>query len=102
MMLWTALMAASLQISESTVDRATPRVQTRAPSSASARPARRSSPRVILDAGHGGRDPGAPVRSTLLHEKDIALQVALKVGDALRAKGVDVVFTRTSDTLVAL
>lgn len=42
------------------------------------------------------------MRSTSLREKDIALQVALKVGDALRSKGVDVVFTRTKDTLIAL
>ena len=64
-----------------------------------ARPAR---PRVVVDAGHGGRDPGGPMRQGALSEKQVTLQVALKVGDALRARGVDVVFTRTTDTLVAL
>lgn len=58
-------------------------------------------PRVVVDAGHGGRDPGGPMRRGIA-EKDITLQVALKVGDALRARGVDVTFTRTTDTLVAL
>ena len=102
MILWTAVIAASLQINEPTTDGATPRVQSRAPASAPARPARKAAARVIIDAGHGGRDPGAPVRSTALREKDIALQVALKVGDALRGNGVDVFYTRVKDTLIAL
>jgi N-acetylmuramoyl-L-alanine amidase len=62
---------------------------------------RTSRSRVVIDAGHGGRDPGGPMRRGL-SEKDITLQVALKVGNALRARGVDIVFTRTTDTLVAL
>lgn len=61
-----------------------------------------AAPRVIIDPGHGGKDPGAPLRSTSLREKDIALQVGLKVGDALRARGVEVFYTRVKDTLVAL
>src|SRR5688500_2727217 len=69
--------------------------------SAARKGARASRPRVVVDAGHGGRDPGGPMRGTF-SEKDVTLQVALKVGDALRARGVDVVFTRTKDTLVAL
>lgn len=60
-------------------------------------------PRVVIDAGHGGRDPGAPMRSnSRIREKDITLQVALKVGEILRNRGVDVFFTRTTDTLIAL
>jgi N-acetylmuramoyl-L-alanine amidase len=55
--------------------------------------------RVVVDAGHGGRDPGGPMRGSFT-EKEIALQVAMKVGDALRMRGVDVVFTRTTDTLI--
>src|SRR5688572_13740589 len=61
----------------------------------------KSRSRVVVDAGHGGRDPGGAMHGSL-SEKDVALQVALKVGDALRARGVDVVYTRTRDTLVAL
>ena len=57
--------------------------------------------RVVVDAGHGGRDPGAPIQGTHVREKDIALQVALRLGDALRDRGVEVVYTRTRDTLIA-
>lgn len=63
--------------------------------------ARQTPSRVVIDAGHGGRDPGGSMRHGIA-EKDITLQVALKVGDALRARGVEVVFTRTTDTLIAL
>jgi N-acetylmuramoyl-L-alanine amidase len=58
--------------------------------------------RVVVDAGHGGVDPGGPMRRGTMAEKDITLQVALKVGDALRLRGYEVVFTRTTDTLIAL
>ncbi len=51
-------------------------------------------PRVVLDPGHGGRDPGA-VGSVI--EKEVTLNVALRVRDLLRAAGVDVVMTRDSD-----
>jgi N-acetylmuramoyl-L-alanine amidase len=58
---------------------------------------------VVIDAGHGGVDPGAPIMTKGdLSEKDITLQVALKLGDALRLRGIDVAYTRTRDTLVAL
>lgn len=57
--------------------------------------------RVIVDAGHGGVDPGAPVHGARHSEKDITLQVSLKVGAALRERGIDVVYTRTTDTLIA-
>jgi len=59
-------------------------------------------PRVVVDAGHGGRDPGAPMRGTSTREKDVALQVALHLGGMLKERGVDVVYTRTRDTLIAL
>jgi N-acetylmuramoyl-L-alanine amidase len=102
MMVLGVLMAVALQAGEPARAAAPPATQR--VSSAEGPPARKAParPRVILDPGHGGKDPGAPVRSTALREKDIALQVALKVGDALRGKGVDVVFTRTKDTLIAL
>jgi N-acetylmuramoyl-L-alanine amidase len=64
-------------------------------------PAKRRRARVVIDAGHGGRDPGGPMTGAFA-EKDIAFQVALRVGDALRAKGLDVFYTRTKDTLIAL
>lgn len=59
--------------------------------------------RVIVDAGHGGPDVGGPMDSgSGIHEKDITLQVALKLGQELRTRGIDVVYTRTRDTLIAL
>jgi N-acetylmuramoyl-L-alanine amidase len=60
---------------------------------------------VVVDAGHGGPDHGmvGPVGSAHpIYEKDITLAVALKVGDALRHRGIDVFETRTTDTLIAL
>ncbi len=53
-------------------------------------------PRVVLDAGHGGEDGGA-VSATGVSEKTLNLSVALKLGDMLRAAGVDVIYTRTDD-----
>lgn len=59
--------------------------------------------RVVVDAGHGGIDPGGPMRlGDRLREKDVTLQIALKLGQNLRQRGVDVVYTRTKDTLIAL
>lgn len=51
-------------------------------------------PRVVIDAGHGGKDPGA-VGAVI--EKQVTLDVALRVRDLLSAAGVDVVLTRDSD-----
>jgi N-acetylmuramoyl-L-alanine amidase len=61
--------------------------------------------RVILDAGHGGVDDGmtGPIGGgPKIYEKDITLAVAKKLGARLQARGLDVVYTRTSDTLIAL
>lgn len=52
-------------------------------------------PRVVLDPGHGGKDPGA-IGSIV--EKEVTLDVALRVRDLLQAAGVDVTMTRTTDT----
>jgi N-acetylmuramoyl-L-alanine amidase len=60
---------------------------------------------VIVDAGHGGVDNGmiGPLGGgPRIYEKNITLAVAMKLGEQLRARGVDVVYTRTTDTLIAL
>lgn len=60
---------------------------------------------VVVDAGHGGVDNGmtGPIGGRHpVHEKDITLAVALKLGKALEARGVHVVYTRTTDTLINL
>ncbi len=56
---------------------------------------------VVLDAGHGGKDPGAP--SCLgYHEKTVNLRVAHKVAEILRRKGIKVVMTRDDDRFIEL
>jgi N-acetylmuramoyl-L-alanine amidase len=60
---------------------------------------------VVVDAGHGGVDPGmtGPIGGgPRLIEKDITLSVAYLVADELRGVGADVLMTRTTDTLIAL
>ena len=52
---------------------------------------------VVIDAGHGGIDPGKVGVNNAL-EKDINLAVALKVERNLKASGVNVVMTRTDDS----
>lgn len=56
--------------------------------------------KITIDPGHGGYQPGA--RGCGLVEKDINLQNALKVYDALRQAGAEVTLTRTDDTYVSL
>ena len=51
--------------------------------------------KVIVDAGHGGRDPGAVYNGR--NEKDDTLDMAMAVGRLLQEGGLDVVYTRTSD-----
>jgi N-acetylmuramoyl-L-alanine amidase len=58
---------------------------------------------VVIDAGHGGKDPGAiGVGGT--REKDVNLGIALKLGKLIEKKlpGVKVVYTRNNDTFVEL
>ncbi len=61
---------------------------------------------VVVDAGHGGSDPGAiyPAESSnpSIREKDVTLAIALKVRDSLKAKGVNVIMTRDGDTYPTL
>jgi N-acetylmuramoyl-L-alanine amidase len=60
---------------------------------------------VVIDAGHGGPDRGmtGPIGTTpWFTEKDVTLSVATKLATVLRARGVDVLMTRTTDTLIAL
>ena len=56
---------------------------------------------VVLDAGHGGHDPGNLGNGYL--EKTIALDVVLKVGQLLsKDQGIEVIYTRDDDTFVDL
>lgn len=57
---------------------------------------------IVLDAGHGGKDPGARGRKTT--EKVIALQVALKLGEKIKKElpDVKVLYTRSTDVFIDL
>lgn len=55
---------------------------------------------VVIDPGHGGRDPGATVGH--LREKDINLAVAQRIHRALRLQGLPVSMTRLADRFVSL
>ena len=57
--------------------------------------------RIVIDPGHGGPDPGA-VGIGGLRETDVVLDVSLQVAALLRARGVDVRMTRTSEIDVDL
>lgn len=50
---------------------------------------------IMLDAGHGGRDPGAVYNGR--QEKDDTLALTLAVGEILQSRGLDVLYTRTTD-----
>ena len=59
---------------------------------------------VVIDAGHGGKDPGAVSANGKVREKDITLKVALMVGESIVKKHpeVKVLYTRKSDVFVGL
>ena len=58
--------------------------------------------RVVIDAGHGGKDPGAIGRSGL-KEKDVTLRLAKRVASILEKEyGMEVYLTRSKDRFVSL
>ena len=54
---------------------------------------------VIVDAGHGGEDPGAVSDYSGIKEKDINLEIAYKLKDLLEKGGYKVILTRSEDIL---
>jgi N-acetylmuramoyl-L-alanine amidase len=59
------------------------------------------SPLVMIDPGHGGVDPGTEAAAPFL-EKTVALQIALKLAGALKARGIRSELTRETDYFVTL
>ncbi len=58
--------------------------------------------RVVIDAGHGGHDSGT-LGYGGIEEKDVVLDVALRLGKLLKDKlGVEVIYTRSDDTFIPL
>jgi N-acetylmuramoyl-L-alanine amidase len=56
---------------------------------------------VVIDAGHGGHDPGG-IPQNIIPEKGVALDVALRLEKRLQAAGVRTVMTRSDDTFISL
>ncbi len=61
-----------------------------------------SAKRIVIDAGHGGHDLGAP--GALVDEKELTLAIALRTGAAINKlmPGAEVIYTRTTDVFVPL
>lgn len=58
--------------------------------------------RIVIDPGHGGKDPGAQNTGLKLQEKSLALDVAKRLKTKLEAKGYEVRLTREDDRFLAL
>ena len=56
---------------------------------------------VVIDPGHGGKDPGA-IGPKRLYERDVVLDVGLRLRKALESKGVRTVMTRDRDVFIPL
>lgn len=65
------------------------------------RPINRTSPLIIIDPGHGGKDAGA-IGLRNIEEKDIVLSISEQVAKFLEEKGLRVMITRNSDFFVSL
>lgn len=57
---------------------------------------------VVIDPGHGGKDPGGLSRTGKLNEKELTLMISNRVADDLSTRGIKVVFTRTEDRFIPL
>ena len=58
---------------------------------------------IVIDPGHGGKDPGTVGKKTKIYEKDVVLGIARKLRDKLVANGgYEVLMTRESDETMAL
>ena len=59
---------------------------------------------VVIDPGHGGKDPGAISRNGKYYEKNITLSVALKLGNLIKQSypNIKVIYTRSSDKYIEL
>ena len=57
--------------------------------------------KVIIDPGHGGKDPGA-IGRTRLYEKHVVLDVSKRIKKKLEKAGMDVIMTRSSDKFISL
>ena len=83
--------------------KAEPKQEVKAPAKAAApapKPRAGRKPIVVIDAGHGGHDPGAVANK--IREKDINLRAATQLAKILKEKGVDARLTRSTDVYLKL
>ena len=83
--------------------KAEPKQEAQAPAKATApapKPRAGRKPIVVIDAGHGGHDPGAVANK--IREKDINLRAATQLAKILKEKGVDARLTRSTDVYLKL
>lgn len=83
--------------------KAEPKQKAQAPAQAAApapKPRAGRKPIVVIDAGHGGHDPGAVANK--IREKDINLRAATQLAKILKEKGVDARLTRSTDVYLKL
>lgn len=57
---------------------------------------------IVIDAGHGGKDNGAENKRLGVKEKSVNLDISLRLGALLKARGYRVSYTRTKDVFVEL
>jgi len=57
---------------------------------------------IVIDAGHGGKDPGAIGRRLGIKEKDLTLAIAKKLKRIFEDNGISVIMTRGSDEFISL
>ena len=94
----TEIMGSSIYVPESLEGRIRAAMRAAAPT---VRPSAGVTGCVVIDAGHGGQDPGA-TSCTGYYEKMTNLQVATKLVRLLRQRGIKVVMTRDSDSFIEL
>ncbi|MEM7590008.1 MAG: N-acetylmuramoyl-L-alanine amidase [Cyanobacteria bacterium P01_A01_bin.83] len=58
-------------------------------------------PRVIIDPGHGGKDPGT-IGIAGFQEKDVVLPISMDVAQILRKQNIEVIMTRETDNFISL
>lgn len=83
--------------------KAEPKQEAQAPAKTAApapKPRAGRKPIVVIDAGHGGHDPGAVANK--IREKDINLRAATQLAKILKEKGVDARLTRSTDVYLKL